>query len=117
MDHQHAMVKWPCICLGGGCLHCEGDWVETGLEKLFLFHCVNIQDQNTTEQFWNLAMKILENLTHWFYVVMHSVLDSDVVRTNFTDVHLHEITISLVKVLFTMMTSHTLFQNKNKGIL
>ena len=48
---------------------------------------------------------------------MHSVLDSDVVRTNFTDVHLHEITISLVKVLFTMMTSHTLFQNKNKGIL
>lgn len=47
---------------------------------------------------------------------MHSVLDSDVVRTNFTDVYLHEITISLVKVLFTMMTSHTLFQNKNKGI-
>ena len=36
---------------GGGCLHCEGDWVETGLEKLFLFHCVKIQDQNTTEQF------------------------------------------------------------------
>ena len=48
---------------------------------------------------------------------MHSVLDSDVVRTNFTDVHLHELTISLVKVLFTMMTSHTLFQNKNKGML
>ena len=48
---------------------------------------------------------------------MHLVLDSDVVRINFTDVHLHEITISLVKVLFTVMTSHTLFQNKNKGIL
>ena len=40
---------------------------ETGLGKLFLFRRVNIQDQNITEQFWNLTMEILENLTYWFH--------------------------------------------------
>ena len=29
----------------------EGNWVETGVGKFFLFRCVNIQDQNITELF------------------------------------------------------------------